>query len=89
MESFKDSAVGESERKKVGGRGSRRRGGVHRRTSEGEGEQASGGLVVGKETVQKMFVDTDRVALLKLNLTSIDSVVNKTLIKLIPLDLMF
>lgn len=35
--SFKDSAVGESERKKVGGRGSRRRGGVHRRTSEGEG----------------------------------------------------
>lgn len=38
MESFKDSAVGESERKKVGGRGSRRRGGVHRRTSEGEGE---------------------------------------------------
>lgn len=50
---------------------------------------ASGGLVVGKETVQKMFVDTDRVALLKLNLTSIDSVVNKTLIKLIPLELMF
>lgn len=47
--SIKDSAVGESERKKVGGGGSRRRGGVHRRTSEGEGTQASWGLVVGKE----------------------------------------
>lgn len=30
-ESFKDSSVGESERKKVGGGGSRRRGGVQRR----------------------------------------------------------
>lgn len=34
---FKYSAVGESERKKVGGRGSRRGGGVHQR-SEGEGK---------------------------------------------------
>lgn len=33
--------MGESERKKVGGRGARRRGGVHWRTSEGEGKQAN------------------------------------------------
>lgn len=41
MESLKDPAEGETKRKKVGGRGSRRRGGMHSETSEGEGaEQA-------------------------------------------------
>lgn len=55
--SFKDSAVGESERKKVGGRGSRRRGGVHRRTSEGEGSWAEVWWLE-RRTIQNVFTDT-------------------------------
>lgn len=60
-ESFKDSAVSESEREKVGGRGSRRRGG---RVRGRECELRSGGWKLGRYRKCSDRVDTDHVPLL-------------------------